>query len=220
MDARDALNRSDVPERRGTAPRGTARASAACARLKTCSAICPSATKTASVSQRFARSRPGKSTPCRRRSQRQPGAVYARTRRHVSLAGPRRHRLARLQIFSREVSRRKDSKPGSGSSSTEKRNWTRYRPGRIEMINPEYELLGAGDADSTEVGRIVPIYEAIGGISSRIDAADHLSGARKFAGPHARSAARGDCSRGTNFLRGARRSISSISRRRRNRSRR
>ena len=42
------------------------------------------------------------------------------------------------------------------------------RPGRIEMINPEYELLGAGEADSTEVGRIVPIYEAIGGISSRV----------------------------------------------------
>jgi ATP-dependent DNA helicase RecG len=42
------------------------------------------------------------------------------------------------------------------------------RPGRIEMINPEFELLGAGEADSTEVGRIVPIYEAIGGISSRM----------------------------------------------------
>ena len=42
------------------------------------------------------------------------------------------------------------------------------RPGRIEMINPEYELLGAGTADSTEVGRIVPIYEAIGGITSRV----------------------------------------------------
>ena len=45
------------------------------------------------------------------------------------------------------------------------------RPGRIEMINPEYELLGTEEADSTEVGRIVPIYEAIGGISSRDDAA-------------------------------------------------
>jgi ATP-dependent DNA helicase RecG len=42
------------------------------------------------------------------------------------------------------------------------------RPGRIEMINPEYEFLGGEDADSTEVGRIVPIYEAIGGISSRM----------------------------------------------------
>ena len=43
-----------------------------------------------------------------------------------------------------------------------------YRPGRIEMINPQYESLGAEGADSTEVGRIVPIYEAIGGISSRM----------------------------------------------------
>jgi ATP-dependent DNA helicase RecG len=41
------------------------------------------------------------------------------------------------------------------------------RPGRMEMINPEYELLGSGEADSTEVGRIVPIYEAIGGVTSR-----------------------------------------------------
>ncbi len=42
-----------------------------------------------------------------------------------------------------------------------------YRPGRIEMVNPQFELLGAESADSTEVGRIVPIYEAIGSISSR-----------------------------------------------------
>jgi ATP-dependent DNA helicase RecG len=44
----------------------------------------------------------------------------------------------------------------------------RYRPGRIEMVNPQFELLGAESADSTEVGRIVPIYEAIGSISSRM----------------------------------------------------
>jgi len=46
-----------------------------------------------------------------------------------------------------------------------------YRPGRIEMVNPQIELVGGSDeapADSTEVGRIVPIYEAIGGISSRM----------------------------------------------------
>ena len=45
-----------------------------------------------------------------------------------------------------------------------------YRPGRLEMINPEVEVLGnsSGEAaDSTEVGRIVPIYEAIGGLTSR-----------------------------------------------------
>ena len=43
----------------------------------------------------------------------------------------------------------------------------RYR-GRIEMINPQCELLGANTTDSTEMGRIVPIYEAIGNISSRV----------------------------------------------------
>jgi ATP-dependent DNA helicase RecG len=45
------------------------------------------------------------------------------------------------------------------------------RPGRLEMVNPQIELLGSGDgqpADSTEVGRIVPIYEAMGGFSSRM----------------------------------------------------
>src|SRR5260370_2376492 len=41
------------------------------------------------------------------------------------------------------------------------------RPGRIEMINPHCELLGANTIDSTEIGRIVPIYEAIRNISSR-----------------------------------------------------
>jgi ATP-dependent DNA helicase RecG len=52
-----------------------------------------------------------------------------------------------------------------------------YRPVRIEMINPQMEVLGGEGAtppeaglseDSTEVGRIVPIYEAIGGMSSRM----------------------------------------------------
>jgi ATP-dependent DNA helicase RecG len=43
-----------------------------------------------------------------------------------------------------------------------------YRPGRIEMVNPQFELLGTEPADSTEAGRIVPIYEAIGAISSRM----------------------------------------------------
>ena len=44
------------------------------------------------------------------------------------------------------------------------------RPMRAEMINPEFELLHSGDgpADSTEVGRIVPIYEAVGNVSSRM----------------------------------------------------
>jgi ATP-dependent DNA helicase RecG len=45
-----------------------------------------------------------------------------------------------------------------------------YRPNRIEMVNPQIEMLGNDRApsDSTEVGRIVPIYEAVGGIGSRM----------------------------------------------------
>jgi ATP-dependent DNA helicase RecG len=61
----------------------------------------------------------------------------------------------------------KTFKPGQGLVLHGKAELDAMRPGRIEMINPAYELLGDGDADSTEVGRIVPIYEAIGGIGSR-----------------------------------------------------
>jgi ATP-dependent DNA helicase RecG len=46
-----------------------------------------------------------------------------------------------------------------------------YRPARLEMVNPQMELLGdveASEADSTEVGRIVPVYESVGGMSSRM----------------------------------------------------
>jgi ATP-dependent DNA helicase RecG len=46
-----------------------------------------------------------------------------------------------------------------------------YRPGRLEMVNPQMEIVSSGDqtpADSTEMGRIVPVYEAMGGISSRM----------------------------------------------------
>jgi ATP-dependent DNA helicase RecG len=56
------------------------------------------------------------------------------------------------------------------------------RPGRIEMINPEYEMLGEGEADSTEVGRIVPIYEAIGGIGSRAMRRIVYTALEKFSG--------------------------------------
>ena len=43
----------------------------------------------------------------------------------------------------------------------------RLRPARLEMINPQIELLNSEEIDSAEVGRIVPIYEAIGTISSK-----------------------------------------------------
>src|SRR5215469_549257 len=43
----------------------------------------------------------------------------------------------------------------------------RLRPARVEMINPQIEVLNSEEMDSTEVGRIVPIYEAIGTFSSK-----------------------------------------------------
>jgi ATP-dependent DNA helicase RecG len=52
-----------------------------------------------------------------------------------------------------------------------------YRGGRREMVNPQIEMIGAADsagtlaganADSTEMGRIVPIYESLGGVTSRM----------------------------------------------------
>lgn len=44
------------------------------------------------------------------------------------------------------------------------------RPMRVEMINPQYEMLppGGQPVRSAEVGRIVPVYEAIGDLSSRM----------------------------------------------------
>jgi len=44
-----------------------------------------------------------------------------------------------------------------------------YRPNWLEMVNPELELTETdhAPANSTEVGRIVPIYEAVGPVSSR-----------------------------------------------------
>jgi len=44
----------------------------------------------------------------------------------------------------------------------------KLRPARPEMVNPQIEVLGSGEVDSTEMGRIVPIYEAIGTFGSRM----------------------------------------------------
>jgi ATP-dependent DNA helicase RecG len=43
----------------------------------------------------------------------------------------------------------------------------KLRPARLEMVNPQIETLSGEGMDSTEVGRIVPIYEAIGSFGSR-----------------------------------------------------
>ncbi len=44
----------------------------------------------------------------------------------------------------------------------------KLRPARREMVNPQIELLNSEEVDSTEMGRIVPIYEAVGTFGSRM----------------------------------------------------
>jgi ATP-dependent DNA helicase RecG len=44
----------------------------------------------------------------------------------------------------------------------------KLRPARREMVNPQIEVLSSDEADSTEMGRIVPIYEAVGTFGSRM----------------------------------------------------
>jgi ATP-dependent DNA helicase RecG len=58
-------------------------------------------------------------------------------------------------------------KPGQLLVLHGKADIDKLRPARLEMVNPQMEMLGNEEADSTEVGRIVPIYEAIGTLGSR-----------------------------------------------------
>jgi ATP-dependent DNA helicase RecG len=43
----------------------------------------------------------------------------------------------------------------------------KQRPARREMVNPTFEVLRSDEVDSTEMGRIVPIYEAVGSFGTR-----------------------------------------------------
>jgi ATP-dependent DNA helicase RecG len=43
----------------------------------------------------------------------------------------------------------------------------KLRPARQEMINPQIEVLSSEETDSPEMGRIVPIYEAVGTFGTR-----------------------------------------------------
>src|SRR5215470_6126916 len=58
-------------------------------------------------------------------------------------------------------------KPGQQLILHGKAEVDKQRPVRIEMVNPQMELISSDGLDSTEVGRIVPIYEAIGTFGSR-----------------------------------------------------
>lgn len=43
----------------------------------------------------------------------------------------------------------------------------KMRPARREMVNPQFEVLSGQEVDSTEMGRIVPVYEAVGSFGTR-----------------------------------------------------
>ena len=58
-------------------------------------------------------------------------------------------------------------KPGQWLVLHGKAEIDRLRPARLEMINPQIEMLGAEETDSSEVGRIVPMYVAMGTFGSR-----------------------------------------------------
>src|SRR5499425_2872637 len=58
-------------------------------------------------------------------------------------------------------------KPGQQLILHGKSEGDKQRPARVEMVNPQMELISSDGLDSTEVGRIVPIYEAIGTFGSR-----------------------------------------------------
>lgn len=58
-------------------------------------------------------------------------------------------------------------KPGQTLILHGKAEVDKLRPARLEMVNPQMELLSSEETDSTEVGRIVPIYEAIGSFGSK-----------------------------------------------------
>src|SRR5713101_2329680 len=58
-------------------------------------------------------------------------------------------------------------KPGQQLILHGKAEIDKLRPARLEMINPQIEVLSNEEMDSTVVGRIVPIYEAIGTFGSR-----------------------------------------------------
>jgi len=58
-------------------------------------------------------------------------------------------------------------KPGQQLILHGKAEVDRQRPARIEMVNPQMEVISGEGLDSTEVGRVVPVYEAIGTFGTR-----------------------------------------------------
>jgi ATP-dependent DNA helicase RecG len=58
-------------------------------------------------------------------------------------------------------------KPGQELILHGKGEIDKQRPARREMVNPTFEVLSGEEVDSTEMGRIVPVYEAVGTFGTR-----------------------------------------------------
>ena len=58
-------------------------------------------------------------------------------------------------------------KPGQQVILHGKAEVDKLRPARREMVNPQLEVLNSEEIDSTEMGRIVPVYEAVGTFGTR-----------------------------------------------------
>src|SRR6202040_3566775 len=58
-------------------------------------------------------------------------------------------------------------KPGQTLVLHGKAEIDKLRPARLEMVNPQMEMLGNEETNSTEGGSIVPVYEASGTFGSR-----------------------------------------------------
>ncbi len=72
-------------------------------------------------------------------------------------------------------------KPGQQLILHGKAEIDKLRPARLEMINPQLEMLGNDEPDSSEVGRIVPICDVRRRSASRFEHARYSS--RNFARP-------------------------------------
>jgi len=163
-------NRSAHDQGRWAAARGIARETAASTRWRTCSPTCRSATKTAYILRTIKNI--------------QPNGVY--TIRATVLSGRRFARCGRYDAvyhmlvkdatgslpvnFFTAVTSKGASSPGKCWYCTGKQKSTSSGLRASRWSIRRWRWLGSGGeeaADSTEVGRIVPIYEAIGTFGSR-----------------------------------------------------
>jgi ATP-dependent DNA helicase RecG len=98
--------------------------------------------------------------------------ITRKARHHIfDLAARDSSGVVRCKWFHSDyLDRKKVFKPGQKVIFYGKFEVDRYGTGNLQVINPEFEILDQESlaSDSFEMGRIVPVYEAIKGCSSRV----------------------------------------------------